>query len=663
MDCQVIIFLALFAMTMGAQTEFGNLIGRFTDLPTLHDVEGAVYAVDERTFYVRGFSYDGTGPAAYFYTGTTPNPANGGIIIPLEDGNLEKLGSYNNEDLLVTLPNGVLRNYNWISIWCESVSVDFGHVKLPPGFTYPSPVSLGYLGENPLVHQVEADDVIVLNSREIQFVRLSYDGAGPGAYFWTGAGTPDSGDTRVPHPANQPNQILPRYSNDAVTIILPEGFTAENVDFIGIWCERVNQNFGHVSTSNFDLTNIPPYIERVETTAPTTSLDNCKVLVPDRFHIAWTIDRSNNKITLEFQGVISLNEYLAFGISGSSSATLMMGSDVAVVWFDPSDSQPRAVDYHLNDYSQCIPEEGIGACPDNIQGGADNVQLISGELKDGLATITIERPLNPSDPLDSEIITTGDVYVSWGIGFINPTGHAAKHEIRTSGDLTVDFGRTSSQCPVLRTSGSSAGSQEPWYRPYLREEGNATFLAVIGPSGGQRGYQGIANQVGWGLAWYINGILIPEIHVVRGNTYTFEIFGGNDRNFLGSYHPFYITDDKDGGYGQKTDAEKQLETIYAPPVEGHLCEYQTGSYQPDAFNDFLSYKSTLKLICPRRTVPGILVWTVDEDTPDTVYYQCYQHKFFGWKIHVSNKTSTTTAPLSFLLVFILAVFTNIFFSD
>lgn len=82
------------------------------------------------------------------------------------------------------------------------------------------------------------------------------------------------------------------------------------------------------------------------------SLDNCKVLVPDRFHIAWTIDRSNNKITLEFQGVISLNEYLAFGISGSSSATLMMGSDVAVVWFDPSDSQPRAVDYHLNDYSQ-----------------------------------------------------------------------------------------------------------------------------------------------------------------------------------------------------------------------------------------------------------------------------------------------------------------------
>lgn len=74
------------------------------------------------------------------------------------------------------------------------------------------------------------------------------------------------------------NQILPPYSNDAVTIILPEGFTAENVDFIGIWCERVNQNFGHVSTSNFDLTNIPPYIERVETTAPTTVSFNLRSL-------------------------------------------------------------------------------------------------------------------------------------------------------------------------------------------------------------------------------------------------------------------------------------------------------------------------------------------------------------------------------------------------
>ena len=35
-------------------------------------------------------------------------------------------------------------------------------------------------------------------------------------------------------------------------------------------------------------------------------------------------------------------------------------------------------------------------------------------------------------------------------------------------------------------------------------------------------------HVGWGIGWYINGLLIPEIYVVRGKTYTFVIEGGND---------------------------------------------------------------------------------------------------------------------------------------
>ena len=34
-------------------------------------------------------------------------------------------------------------------------------------------------------------------------------------------------------------------------------------------------------------------------------------------------------------------------------------------------------------------------------------------------------------------------------------------------------------------------------------------------------------HVSWGIAWYINGLLIPEIHVERGQTYTFIVEGGN----------------------------------------------------------------------------------------------------------------------------------------
>lgn len=71
----------------------------------------------------------------------------------------------------------------------------------------------------------------------------------------------------------------------------------------------------------------------------------------------------------------------------------------------------------------------------------------------------------------------------------------------------------------------------------------------------------MAGQIGWGLAWYINDALIPEIHVERGKTYTFIVYGGDDRSFLGNYHPLYITNSPDGGYAQKTTLEKQVNSF------------------------------------------------------------------------------------------------------
>ncbi|PIK58725.1 hypothetical protein BSL78_04345 [Apostichopus japonicus] len=339
--------------------------------------------------------------------------------------------------------------------------------------------------------------------------------------------------------------------------------------------------------------NIPPLIEPATTPLPATNLENCKVLLTDRFHIAWTVDEGSNKITLEFRGILSLNEYLAFGISGSPTETSMVGSDVSVVWFDPSDSEPRAEDYHLNAYSQCIPNDGTGACPDQLQqGGEDNVLLVHGFQRNGLSVIRIERPLSASDDLDSQIITTGNVYVSWGIGFINPTGHVAKHDTPAT------------------------------------------------------------DQVGWGFAWFINGFLIPEIHVKRGCNYTFEVNGGDDETMTGTYHPFYITDVSDGGFLQKTAAERSRETKYSAVAEGPLCEYQ-GDSNPNDFENFDDYKATLTKECfSASSEPGTLVWQVAEDTPDLVYYQCYQHRFFGWKIHVSAAVNAT--PIRSLVLFFIA---------
>ena len=52
---------------------------------------------------------------------------------------------------------------------------------------------------------------------------------------------------------------------------------------------------------------------------------------------------------------------------------------------------------------------------------------------------------------------------------------------------------------------------------------------------------------GWGIAWYVNGTIIPELVVVRGRTYKFLIYGGMNVTDASNYHPFYITDLKNGG--------------------------------------------------------------------------------------------------------------------
>ena len=55
------------------------------------------------------------------------------------------------------------------------------------------------------------------------------------------------------------------------------------------------------------------------------------------------------------------------------------------------------------------------------------------------------------------------------------------------------------------------------------------------------------DQAGWGITWYINGTLIPELVLTRGQTYTFVVYGGDDPMDPARYHPFYITSSSSGG--------------------------------------------------------------------------------------------------------------------
>merc|ERR1712106_767600 len=139
-------------------------------------------------------------------------------------------------------------------------------------------------------------------------------------------------------------------------------------------------------------------------------------------------------------------------------------------------------------------------------------------------------------------------------------------------------------------------SDDPWFIPAIQcyEPEDGVFFAQIGPTGGDNGYSAITGHVGWGISWYINGLLIPEIYVVRGKTYTFVVEGGDDKEFAAGYHPFYITDDPEGGYEFKSAKERRKSKVLAgveqtrfggtvPTATGRLCEWKEDPRQP--FNE------------------------------------------------------------------------------
>ena len=60
----------------------GKYIGKLNSYH--HQVNGQIYAVNEKTLLLKGFQYDGQGRDAFFYGGGTGRPGPSGFIIPNE---------------------------------------------------------------------------------------------------------------------------------------------------------------------------------------------------------------------------------------------------------------------------------------------------------------------------------------------------------------------------------------------------------------------------------------------------------------------------------------------------------------------------------------------------------------------------------------------------
>lgn len=65
-------------------------------------------------------------------------------------------------------------------------------------------------------------------------------------------------------------------------------------------------------------------------------------------------------------------------------------------------------------------------------------------------------------------------------------------------------------------------------------------------------------------------MLIPELYVERGETYTFYVEGGDKSSNPARYHPFYITDSAEGRLGQASEDEQQRANNYAGTAKDSL---------------------------------------------------------------------------------------------
>ncbi|KAK6622254.1 hypothetical protein RUM44_002061 [Polyplax serrata] len=537
------------------------------------------------------------------------------------------------------------KKVQWLLAWGRGFMVNFGEVLFPKNLEPPKARLLPEFKR--LAHGLRSGNITILDSKTFYIPNLHYDGAGPDAYFWVGNGTePTPFGIKVP---NEMKSLSPLrgYQGEDIEIVLPGNLTVYDIDWLAVWCVEYKHNFGHVLIPK-DL-DVPPAVGQTKITTTTTNepkqerYSNCRELLDERLQVQWELQ--GDWVQIQLAARIRDDQYMSFGLSGESGRSSMVGGDVVVAFYDTDRGAFRAEDYYMSATSQCDGRNGV--CPDTRIGGRNDIVLASGEKKNGVTTIVYRRLLQTNEPInDRPIPRDREVNVIAAIGPLNSRKEANAHGIpdKTTDDIRIDFSsRFDHTCATSLYNVKEEEAIKPW--PPNVIIGEKVFSVRIGPTGGKRGYTPITGHPSWGIAWWLNDQLIPEIYVERGQTYTFVVEGGNDRTNPARYHPFYITDSKEGGFGQKREDQQRRQRVFAgvsydaegypyPTAAGRYCEWGHKTVDQSAtIPTFQEYLKTLRLMCDEGQ-PAYLNWTVAPETPDLVYYQCYTHNNLGWKIHV-----------------------------
>ncbi|KAI0564420.1 Cytochrome b561/ferric reductase transmembrane [Gracilaria domingensis] len=668
------------------------LIGDLSEID--HDVSGTVYAINDRTLEIEGFNYDGIGPAGVYWVDRGSVATREGVIAPTA-GTCEiitSLPEFRDETVRIELPDNLtLSDVGHFSIWCEAVGTSFGGVDINAGDLSPTPpTAQPQCGRNDaqptqriLIGPLETIDhdvagtLYALNERTLQIENFVYDGVGPAAVYWIDRGNVASSEGLIAPALDSCDLInpLPAFDGQTVRIELPDDLTLSEVGFFSIWCEAVGTSFGgiEIDVNRLDETPAPADAQcgpggdsAREDIFPVREGYNCESL-SSSYQVRWQLDSANDAVNIELVAALEEDVYMGFGVSGSDEATNMVGSDVAIA-FKQGDEY-FAIDYHMSSRAFC--SEGNGVCPDeerDPENGRDQFKNIEGDSQENVVRISYTRPIAGEDAnVDRPIKTDGPTFISWATGPLDtvsrrPTFHGNMRGLAfPEGDVQIDFTRdVQDNCDALEidTGDSNEQRAEPFERPVFSDV--TEFTARIGPSGFERGVTALRG-ISWGIAWYLSpegsegeDVLIPAIGVERGKTYSFKVYGGNSGP--GS-HPLYITSNARGGYRDLSPADRLTERVYAginitsqnasgiydfiPTAAGSLCEFDTSLRETTNVETYEAFYSSLDTSCTQNDTitrdAGELVWTVEDDTPDVVYYQCVTHSLLGFEIRVFDE--------------------------
>eukprot|EP00088_Acartia_fossae_P021873 TRINITY_DN23239_c0_g1_i1.p1 TRINITY_DN23239_c0_g1~~TRINITY_DN23239_c0_g1_i1.p1 ORF type:complete len:682 (+),score=132.87 TRINITY_DN23239_c0_g1_i1:69-2114(+) len=636
-----------------------------------HQVNGKVYAVDANTLLLKNFVYDGNGKDTFFWAGSSNRPGSKGFIVPDRNGKTNVLGKYNTEEFTLKLPSQKkVNDIKWFSVFDISTQNNFGDVYIPPQFVPPGYQTLPKLEGD--TNSILSDQVVVMDSKTIKIPALTYDGEGGQVFFFAGEGPqPSSRGFIVP---DELGYLAPLgvYKEKDVIIQLPGDKTIFTIDWLAIY-DKANEKYLAYIIIPPNL-NVPPSLVTVMPHNP--GLPNC-VMLHKNMMVAW--ESFPPQLTVQLAGFIGDDEYMAFGLSGTQGENSMQGGDVALVYMD--EFLGHVEDYNLTARSVCHKVLGVdgGACSDEVMQGINSHQLASASRENGVTAVTYRTTFsNLGDGGDLEIPTSGPVSVIWSIGKISERAHRTKepsfHHTYSKMHTQIDFGRAEQYDSCFPFTSDRKEVTTPWSIPPIFDPTRRSFSARLGPAGGRRGFSGKTGLPSSSLVWYIEGLMVPELYLRRGLTYSFKIEGGSNPRSTEYYHPFIITDEPVGGYDRLTDFQKSKVRVLAgvqftwrgavrPTSAGRLCiwTHRRGGdrRRDDEFNSFERFRNSLQIGCEDGE-PAILEVTPNVTWPDVVYYHSYTTPYMGWKIHIVDsfrrKPSFGSAPAPTVsLILLLAV--------